>query len=307
MKKLLLLLFLGSALLPLNAQNWFQNHPQWTNLFTAGWQGSGYEYVTVSGDTVLQGQSAIILQRSHIMDSSPDFVDFRVARQNGDTVWVWNPGQSAFYMQYNFSLSAGDSVIGPLATGAGQFRYYIDSVGTLDLNGHTFRFQKVHFYRNDNLYKCTASVIETIGCLEGGCLPNPLIFHYPLGTHLLVDEPNEGAVDGPDWYFCSFQNDMVQYHLETGACNGLISQQEPAAGEERFQVQPNPFQDVFSIVTSTNQVAGQLRIFNTAGRLIVQSSFPVDPISTDSWPAGFYFLEITLPTGNRQFCRAVKE
>ncbi|MEO6037109.1 MAG: T9SS type A sorting domain-containing protein, partial [Saprospiraceae bacterium] len=203
--------------------------------------------------------------------------------------------------------AVGDSVIGPLAWGAGQFRYYIDSVGTLVAGGQTLRFQQVHFYTTVNHDQCNALAIETIGFIHGGCNSNPLVFHFPMGTHLLVDEPNEGAVDGPDWQFCHYQNDHLQYQYTSSLCDGLISQQEPTADLTSFRVQPNPFHDGFSVESGKDQTSGYLRVFDTAGRLVLQASSPFELVPTKAWPQGLYFLEITAKNGSRQFCKAWKE
>ncbi len=307
MKNLLLFLLLsGIFAIPSHGQNWFQNNPHWDNYFSFGLQGPGYEHITMQGDTVLQGQSAVLLKRSHDMVYANDFVDVRQMRQQGDTVWTWNPGDHEFYVHYNFSLAVGDSVAAPWYWGGGEFKYYLDSVGTLSLDGQILRFQRVHFYSDFDYYQSYGLIIETIGFVEGEWVNSNTNYHSQYDVHLFPDEPSGGVLDGPVWWFCHYENDQLQYN-NGNSCPELTSQQEPTSTSSTFRIQPNPFHDAFSLTSKENQGAAYLRIFDAAGRLVMQTSPPFTSVSTTALQPGLYFLEITLRNGSKQFCKAVKE
>ena len=95
--KIFILLFalLGAAAFPLRAQHWFQNNPHWDSFFSFGFAGSGYEYTSVQGDTVVRGLLATQLKRFRNLPSN-DNTDIRVARQHGDTIWLWNANTSRY-------------------------------------------------------------------------------------------------------------------------------------------------------------------------------------------------------------------
>lgn len=302
MKKFLLFFaLLSSTAFSVNAQSWFNNHPHWTSYFSFGFAGTGYEKVAVQGDTILQGLVATKLQRDRYT-SSINETDIRVARQQGDTIWLWNANTNQFNLAYNFSLAVGDSVAVPLYWSSGHFTYYINGIGTLLIDGQSRRFQHIDFIpANANGNHCQALIIETIGFVNGICAGM-----YPYGGHLLLDERNEGFVDGPEWAFCEYRNDDIVYSDPIALCAGLTSQIEPVI-DAAFSIQPNPFHDTFSVVTKKDQAVSYLRVFDAGGRLVLQTSPPFSHISTHALTAGLYFLEITSKTGNRQFCKAVKE
>lgn len=293
---LIFVLLLGLAA-PLSAQNWFQNKPHWVNFFSAGFLGTGYEYMTVENDTVLQGQPAVNLRRFHDLNSSNDFTTYRQARQQGDTIWVWHPIDSQFYVHYNFSLLPGDSVSAPLVWDDGFFRYYIDSIGTLAVAGYPLRFQRVRFSDDFLNFPCRALIIETIGLVNG----------EDCWTHFFPDEPNKGIVDGSDWRFCQYYNNQLAYNDgDENFCGALTSVNGADTAAVSLHVYPNPFQDAFSLLLGAEQPGVALRVFDAAGHLVLQTNRPSGPVATAAYPPGLYFLEVTLANGKRRFGKAVK-
>ncbi len=301
MKKFLLFfILLSGTAFSGNAQGWFQDHPHWTSYFSFGFSGTGYENVFVEGDTIVQGLPATILKRFR-HTSSTDNTDIRVARQEGDTIWLWNANTNQFNLAYDFSLTVGDSVAVPLYWSSGNFTYSIDGIGTLLVDGQSRRFQHIDFVpANANGQHCQALIIEEIGFVNGFCDT------YPYGGHLFLDERNEGFVDGPEWVFCEYRNNHIVYSDPIALCAGLTSQTEPMMGAA-FSIQPNPFHETFSVISKKDQAASYLRVFDAGGRLVLQVSPPFSPISTNALVPGLYFLEITWNGGSRQFYKAVKE
>ncbi|MDZ4682026.1 MAG: hypothetical protein SH848_09510 [Saprospiraceae bacterium] len=58
MKSICFILLIGWGCV-LSAQNgWFDNNPQWVNAVNSFWRGTGVEYLSVQGDTVIQGYPA---------------------------------------------------------------------------------------------------------------------------------------------------------------------------------------------------------------------------------------------------------
>ncbi|HRI58275.1 MAG TPA: T9SS type A sorting domain-containing protein, partial [Saprospiraceae bacterium] len=285
-------------------QSWFDNNPQWVNHITYGWKGPGAEYAGVQNDTFLGGQPAKILNRFFDFESSTDFTDVRVARQNGDTIWCWNHIANQFYIHYNFSLAVGDSVKVPIYWGGtGKFRYVIDSIGTISINNQTLRFQRVSISADYDYLLCDGLIIEQIGMTNGQCVNTLGNYTIPKGGHFFLDEPNSGASDGPEWTFCRFKNDQFMYQFSGLPCNGLVAAPETTAASSPAVV-PNPFQDDFSVTLPPGEKIASLRLFDIAGKTVFQVSNPAETkIHAGDLPPGVYFLEIVTSDQKRYFSK----
>lgn len=305
--RLFLVIFLAGAGNTLYAQNWFDQNPQWANHFSFGFAGDGYEYMSVESDTVLQGKTAKVLKRFHDMNFVPDFTDFRIARQNGDTIWCWNEQQNQFNLMYNFSLNTGDSVSVPMYWGGNaSFKYVIQAIGVVFVDGQSLRTQSVVISTGVPALKCTALVIEKAGMTNGQCLNTDNNIAYPMGNHFFVDEPNSGAVDGPEWFFCRYQNDEIEYKTSGAVCDALTGLDNLSQRPE-FSVAPNPFGDQLSVIIPPGESISRLRLFDCSGRLMQSVSQPANgTISTASLPAGTYIIEIVSGREERSFLKAVR-
>lgn len=293
----------------LGAQNWFDSHPQWVNYFSFGFAGAGYEYVSVAGDTLLQGKTAQVLKRFHDMNAVPDFTDFRIARQSGDTVWCWNEAEGQFFIHYNFSLGVGDSVTVPLFwNSTSHVKYLIQSKGTIFVDGQSLRSQTVIFSTGVPSLKCSALIIEKIGMISGQCLDSDNNLVYPDGHHFFLDEPNTGATDGPDWSFCRYENDQFEYKSISSNCDALTDVNTPGESAPVFSLSPNPFNDQFTIRAAAGESMAALRIFDARGGLIRHIDTPAsNTVSTADLSPGLYFVEIVSQKQQRSVLRAVKE
>lgn len=274
-----------------------------------GWGGPGIEYVSVQGDTVVGGQSAIAIKRFRDMQLVSDYTDFRFVRQNGDTIRCWNENDNQFYIHYNFSLGVGDSVEVPTVWGgSSKFKYVITSTGTVLVDGQSLRFQLVDIPSGVNDLKCNALIIEKIGMVSGKCVYSNDNSTYQTGHHFFLDEPNSGIVDGPEWFFCLYHNDQIEYKITGDACDALTDVDAAGDAGSRFSLVPNPFSDYFSILIPEGETIAGLRLFDVSGRLLKSLSVSGNnTVSTADLPAGVYFLEITSTRQERSFLRAVKQ
>ena len=292
----------------LQAQSWFDENPEWASHFTLGFAGAGYEYVSIQGDTLLQGKTAKIFKRYHDMNAVQDFTDFRIARQSGDTVWCWNEGQNQFNLLYNFSLGTGDSVSVPLYWNSnGSFKYVIQAIAIIFVDGQSLRAQSVTISTGNPSLKCSALIIEKIGMVNGQCLDTNNNISYPEGHHFFLDEPNLGATDGPDWFFCRYRNNDIEYKYSNANCDALTGVDEAVQGAG-FTIAPNPFGDQLSIVSPPGEWISRLRLFDCSGRLIKAVSNPADGIiPAADMPPGAYFIEIISGREERSYLKAIKQ
>ncbi len=301
-----ILLMAGTTLY---SQSWFANNPQWVNYFTFGFAGGGFEYVSVAGDTVLQGKTAKVLKRFRDMNSVPDYTDFRVARQSGDTIWCWNESQNQFFVNYNFSLVPGDSVEVPFYwNGNAAFKYRIATTGSVFIGGQSRRFQLVDISTSYGALKCSALIVEYIAMLNGQCTNSDNNLTYTEGHHFFLDEPNLGATDGPDWFLCRFTNAQMDYKAPDAVCDALTGTGDVPGRDPGFSVVPNPFGEQLSVASPDGEAVSRLRVFDCSGRLLKCVYEPENgTIATAELPAGVYFIEIVSGEAQRSFLRAMKQ
>ncbi len=311
MKKVFLFFLFGwSSSFFIHAQEgWFDNNPQWVNAIHSFLKGPGVEYISVQGDTVVDGYAAKVLRRFEDFDTGNDRTLIRVARQNGDTIWCLNhpaPGINYFHIQYNFSLGIGDSIaLPPYYSGIPRIKYFITATGTSVINGQSLRYQDVDLYYND-VYRCNARIMEKIGLVNTGCPyngPDPRLWQW---EHFFVDEPNEFFIDGQQWFFCKFQNDLMEFEQEDNLCSGLTQTVGPDLAQSYYRIVPNPFTDHFYLEAENTHDIRLLRIFNASGQLMLEVKNPHRWIATASLRPGVYFIELLSKIGNQHFLRAVK-
>ncbi|MBK8193024.1 MAG: T9SS type A sorting domain-containing protein [Lewinellaceae bacterium] len=290
------------------AQNWFENNPEWVNYFTFGFAGSGYEYVSMEGDTVLGGHPAIVMKRFRDMNSVPDNTDLRIVRQSGDTIFCWNDLTSQYNLTYNFDLEVGDSVAIPeYWSGNSVFSYVVESNGVMSINGQSLRVQTVRTSSLFGVGKCSALIVEKIGMINGQCVDLANNITYPEGHHFFLDEVNSGAADGPEWFLCRYENDLFEYKSTGSNCDALTGAEE-AATEEIASFLPNPFSDQVSFSVPTEKAIASVRFLDATGRPALVLTAPVSgTVSTSRLPAGAYFIEIISTDHKRSFLRAVKQ
>jgi hypothetical protein len=290
-----LLAFLFLSPFVLCSQSWFEGNPQWANRFISGWDSGGYEYVSVEGDTVLDGYPAKNLRRFVDRFSQNDFTNFSQVRQSGDTIWVWNSDKNQFYIHYNFSLNVGDSVaVIPNWWGNPFFPliYVIDSIGTIDIDGQSLRFQKVNFPIGNSDYLCEGLIIEKMGMVSGRCTNINVNNTNLLWVHFFLDEECAIAVDGPCWLFCRFQNDQFTYQVSNSECDALVAISE-APTSLPLVLAPNPFQDNFIVNLPPGEKIASLRLFDISGKTVLQISDPPQTkIHAGHLMPSVYFIEI---------------
>ena len=299
---LLTTLFFTPFLLP--AQSWFEGNPQWVNRYTSGWSSGGYEYVSIYGDTILDGHSAKVLKRFIDKNIGDDITWYKPVRQNGDTIWGWEYSVNKFLMYYNFSLGVGDTlVVPPYWAASFSLIYVIDSIGTMNVGGHSLRFQRVYFPESNNNYQWVALIIEKIGMVSGLFTNTNTNYTSLISVHFFLDEPCTIASDGSCWFFCRFQNDQFMYEISNSECDGLVDIPE-SSENPAFTVSPNPFQDYFTISSPPGEKIASLRLFDMNGKVVFQISNPAEiKIHAGDLQPGMYFLEIMTSDQKRYFSK----
>ena len=307
LSRLIVCLFLLSAQIT-HAQSWFDENPQWINDFSFGFAGSGYEYVSPEGDTVLLGKPAIKIRRLREMNSGMLNSEIRVVWQSGDTIRAWHEQKNDFFTLYNFSLAAGDTVdVRYHFSNAGSSKYVVQDTGTMLIDGRPFRFQDVQWITGVSTYHCNARIIEKIGMVNGTCVNTQQMQSYPDGHHFFIDDPNQAAVDGPAWFLCRYRNDSIGYKESSIACDALTAVKTPVAAGPAYRLVPNPFAGDVFIETRNAATVDAWRVYDAAGHLLMTSGGgAANMIRAAELPPGFYLVEVSGSAG-RAFLRAVRQ
>jgi len=294
-------------LVSLQAQSWFEGNPAWTNYFTYGWGGPGWEYMNAGKDTLVDGLPSVAIERFFDMEFSNDFYERRFVRQSGDTILFWGM-DSTFHVMYNFSLGVGDSVVIPVAYSNAHIRYIIDSLGEMEVNGQNLRFQRVQLPTGYSFFTCSALIVEKIGMINGECYNANTGNTQDNTRHFFVDELNSGATDGPEWTFCRFQNDQLEYTSSHHSCDALTGVDNNEPVKPFWSIAPNPFQDQVTVQDSGGRRSvGSLRLFDISGKeLPVKITPGSQRVETAQLLPGVYILEITGDGQEKQFIRGIK-
>lgn len=263
MRRFLLLIQFISFISFLKAQNWAASGAVWHYSYS-NFTFDGYIKIEKLGDTIINGYSCDILQKTRIgynyISSSNETTSLgrEYTRLSNDT--VYNFRNSQFYILYRFNAIPGDSwlIAGNNINCSTTDLITVDSIGTIVINSITLRYIWTSA-SSANGWKFTDKVVEKIGGV-GYMFPEP---------YCLVDI-NEG---GP--FRC--YNDSVLWSYQTGIvpyCDftNQITEQ-PLTNRIGF-VYPNPFSKSTTIFLPNQKKDSKLvlKIFNAFGSEVAEYS-----------------------------------
>ncbi|MEQ1745392.1 MAG: T9SS type A sorting domain-containing protein [Saprospiraceae bacterium] len=204
--------------------------------------------------------------------------------EQNDSVFFYSQRSGRFELLYDFNAVAGDTwVIGGLGRPSGydSLTVHVDSIGVLLANGKTFKVLHISYpiLPYEWGYEIIAGVGNTFfltpdwGLFEGG----------PMGLRCYTDAENELQ--------------LVPYPCDTTI---IISQVQDFNTDSGISINPNPFNDRLTIALSTNLRSPALRLFDAAGRLVLEQRLVpgVNEIETGALPQGLYIWEV-LARGER--------
>ncbi|MBK8228550.1 MAG: T9SS type A sorting domain-containing protein [Flavobacteriales bacterium] len=118
-------------------------------------------------------------------------------------------------------------------------------------------------------------------------------------------QPCEGPIIDYFWFTRTHYSD-VDISLPEGSTCDIITSASERSDFQLFAVVPNPCTDHF-ILNNTTPITIAVR--DALGR-ILQSELrldPREPVSTEEWPSGTYFVSVTGPHGSHHVLRWVKQ
>jgi len=284
------LIFFLSLCYSITAQEWFKQSDVWVHRTSEGLSGSqGYEERTVVGDTIINGQAAKIIDihgmyASQQSGSSGEYDFQEVFYEEGGQVYYLDAYEQDFQLVYDFSISVGDSIVYyPLELVCeDSIVYILESIDTMELNDQDLLVQNFRFYDYGWDYDGTRTVIEKIGLVEIGFIPQQAHTCY---------------IDAGGSFLCSFKSGMDSLLFMSLPCYDL-----PVGTDdieiEQLRLYPNPTKGMIYI--EANEAIELSKVFSLDGRLVestgVNHSY-ID-LSRSNLKSGIYIVELHSKKGN---------
>lgn len=282
--KALLYIFLLALALPGHTQStWFPTGAKWYYQLVS-MAGGGMTYLEVlNADTLIGNQPYQKIRSTTIGEffGSPDtLIETLYVLEDNQLVTGYDHHQGGSFL-YDFTAGMGDTL--PMYFGGWSPEpFVVDSIGTLEFNGHMLAFQDIRF---PNLYEpgmyYEMRVIERIGSSH---------------THLFHQRTVIQPFDFPSYYLRCYQDDelgLIRLTDDSGPCDlleGITATSESTGAN--ISIFPNPAYDVVH-VQSTHQDLDQLAIVDMLGtvrmksKVIYPSSSQIDVSGLGS---GLYYI-----------------
>lgn len=251
---------------PIGAKWWYTPHCQTPNC--------GQYTLEVIGDTLINGVQASILEYAKDMVVIPEAN--QIMYGNGNQVFFYIDGE--FELLYNFAAEVGDTItskIGPFYSyftyGSGiedlmEFKYRIDSVGTIEMDNQILKIQ----------YTGLVEVDETIyapwGFGKGDNIIEKIGF---TGYGSIFGHSHYGLLGGWEGSLKCYQDNDIFYKTINGFCDSLgipMVSNKNIFQEIDFQISPNPASDFINITYDLPDEfhAVIIQIIDLNGRIIEQ-------------------------------------
>ncbi len=262
------------------AQTWFSEDHLWQYEFFHGWTPNldGLYTLQVTGDTVIQGVDCKVVSHSPKTDNYPED---RYAYEEGEAAYLYGPYDDEFHKIYDFSLGVGDSVAVWISG-----KYFIDSVGTVQVDWEDKRFQIVHLGSSSVQY----FIIEGIGFVgsPGFTVPNLCSYIFP------SDDFCSLPVDGRNIHFRCFTDGEV-------FLSPYFECSLPTANEELIQEKPtlfpNPVSGLLQIDSPSENPITEMQVFSLQGESLDIPIFQTNQLVVSHLAQGIYFLKIKFRNG----------
>lgn len=172
--KLLLFVLSLSASAGVNAQSWFPPGATWYYHYSGYMVASGYEHMTIYGDTLINGQQAhrldITVNSVHVIYGQSSYTYEEYVYADEDRVYWYH--HDMFNLLYDFSAEVGDTLeiyathnYGNGYEDCDSAVVVVDSTGILDINGVTHRWYTTTPTPSSNWY-FEGRNVEGIGSME---------------------------------------------------------------------------------------------------------------------------------------------
>lgn len=196
-------------------------------------------------------------------------------------VYFLPAGETEESLLYDFSLEEGDTLVGYFS----EIVYEPLTITIVDsvLIGSTYRKRWIISVEGSDI-EYSIQYIESIGGLHGLVEPDPFFFmHGPVTT-----------------LTCYSNGDGIIYPDGDESCMIITDFDNHVAAEPGIDIFPNPSYGFITLSYKGSFQAGNsfFRVLDVHGRVIKEQTFTNSQttISTESWPAGMYLLQVKSET-----------
>ncbi len=161
------IILLFTVLSTLTSQTtWFEKDATWHYRFFSTWEGSGYEKIVYTSDTLIEGKLCKKLLRDvYFVSLQTKTIEHKDKRaqfvyQSGDTIWQYK--NSTFKQLYNFNLQIGDTLPFMNFHTVQNNKNVVSDIQTITIQGESLRQQTIDVYENNNILT-KINIIEKIG------------------------------------------------------------------------------------------------------------------------------------------------
>lgn len=145
---------------------WFKKDATWHYRFYSTWEGSGYEKIVYTSDTLIEGKLCKKLLRDvYFVSVQTKTIEHKKKRaqfvyQSGDTIWQYK--NNTFKQLYNFNLQIGDTVPFMNFHTVQNNKNVVSDIKTITIHGEKLRQQTIDVFQNNNILT-KINIIEKIG------------------------------------------------------------------------------------------------------------------------------------------------
>jgi len=265
----------------------------------------GYLKISVSGETILDGKTARILNKTHFC-ATGDTINWgsEYIYQEADTVFYWE--KNNFHVLYIFSQIPDNSWL----VRSSDFFYCdydstgiikTDSVGNIIINSNTLQY----FYSSPDdtsKWEFKGITIEKIGNLEY-LLPKPV----DCGITDILEE-----VPGP--LRCYYDNELGLYKAQSIPCDTIISfalriKNSYSIRSKYIHIYPNPAHSQIFIESEKKQtLIDRIVLYDLYGNIKISRKVnsSKSEISIYNINPGFYFIHIIFPDNSKSIYKLIK-
>ena len=278
----ILILFVISTKI-ISQTTWFEKDATWHYSYSSFWEGDGYEKMTYSKDTIIQGKLCYKLNRAikFISYQFFDTIQYQLPPQmvhlSGDTIWLYE--NNSFSQLYNFDLRVGDTVSFMIFPTLQKNKNIVSDIQTIKINNENLKQQTITVY-SDNEIITTLINVEKLGLTS-----SPFSFFW--------NEFSFGLQDGPIYNFRCYSDKFtptINYSMEDCETLPKIVKTDDKEKETDFLLYPNPCREKLFISNLNQEV--DFKIYDIFGKDVINGK-TIAEIDVNKLQNGLYLLKVS--------------
>lgn len=243
----------------------------------------------IIGDTVIQRKDCKILEREFVSCNSRPKREYLYMEDQ--QVYYYHFNDRKFQPLYDFSLEVGDTtrvrLWGPYLSRGDYMYIKIDSIGSIDFNGHELKDMYYYFGYENNLGEVKFSYWKKFRIIEGVGETDNLFYFVETGfCHgLYVDDLR-----------CFYHPEYGYLNLNNDECSIITSSKDYILEKSSYRIYPNPTKGNIEIIPAENLKMETISILDCTGKTVLENSSIKNKnqlkLNIESLTTGLYILRI---------------